>query len=51
VPYTANGLEDGLKLNGSMSKKHLGVCFETQGPRASLHHDGLPSIVLKANET
>src|SRR5699024_5427154 len=49
VMYTANGLEDGLKLNGQMSEKHLGVCFETQGPPASLHHEGLPSIVLKAN--
>lgn len=51
VMYTANGLEDGLKLNGGMSEKHLGVCFETQGPPASLHHDDLPSIILKANET
>ncbi|HLR68329.1 MAG TPA: aldose epimerase family protein [Virgibacillus sp.] len=50
VMYTANGLEDDLKLNGRMSEKHLGVCFETQGPPASLHHEGLPSITLDANE-
>lgn len=51
VMYTANGLENGLTLQGGISRKHLGVCFETQGPPASLNHDGLPSIMLKANDT
>jgi len=50
VMYTANGLTDNLKLNDGISEKHLGVCFETQGPSSSLHHDGLPSIVLEADE-
>lgn len=51
VIYTANGLGDDLELANGMSKKHLGVCFETQVPSASLHLDGLPSIILEANET
>jgi aldose 1-epimerase len=51
VMYTANGLEDGLKLAEGLSKKHLGVCFETQGPPASLNHEGLPGILLNPGET
>ncbi|CDQ19118.1 aldose 1-epimerase [Halobacillus karajensis] len=31
------------------SDKYLGVCFETQGSPASLHHQGLPSITLAAD--
>lgn len=51
VMYTANGLDDGLELSEGLSKKHLGVCFETQGSPASLHHTGFPSVILKAEET
>ncbi|MGM0865834.1 MAG: aldose epimerase family protein [Bacillota bacterium] len=50
VMYTANNLQHGLELHESMSRKHLGVCFETQYPPASLHHDGLPSVILHPNE-
>ena len=50
VMYTGNGLDDQCVLHEGMSQKHLGVCFETQGPPATLHHDGLPSITLEANE-
>lgn len=51
VMYTANGLDAGLALAERPSTKHLGVCFETQAPPASLHHDGFPSIILQAGET
>ncbi|MFC0299229.1 aldose epimerase family protein [Virgibacillus soli] len=50
VMYTGNGLDNQLQLREGMSKKYLGVCFETQGPPASLHQQGLPSILLEANE-
>lgn len=49
VMYTGQNLEEGLALKGERSRKYAGVCFETQGPPASLHHDGFPSIILKAN--
>jgi len=51
VMYTANGLDDGLQLAEGISEKHLGVCFETQGSPASLHHEGFPEIILEAGET
>lgn len=50
VMYTANNLNEGFKLAGGKSKKYLGVCFETQSSPASLHYDGLPSILLDANK-
>ncbi|WP_156644036.1 aldose epimerase family protein [Lentibacillus sp. JNUCC-1] len=50
VMYTANGLDEGLALNGGMSKKHLGVCFETQAHPGALHHNGFPGIILKPGE-
>lgn len=50
VMYTANNLEAGMKLAESVSKKYLGVCFETQGSPASLHDPELPSILLGRDE-
>lgn len=50
VMYTSNSLEEGVKLRGGVSKKYLGVCFETQGSPASLHHSGLPEIILEAGQ-
>ncbi|RLL43836.1 galactose mutarotase [Oceanobacillus piezotolerans] len=50
VMYTANGLEDGLELRENTSRRHLGVCFETQGSPASLHHKGFPTILLKPGD-
>jgi aldose 1-epimerase len=50
VMYTSNGLTEGLQLTTGLSKKYLGVCFETQASPASLHNDGFPSVVLKADE-
>jgi len=51
VMYTANNLDNGLELSEGVSKKHAGVCFETQGSPASIHHEGFPSIILYADET
>ncbi|WP_318615878.1 aldose epimerase family protein [Sporosarcina sp. YIM B06819] len=50
VLYTSNTMEDGMELKENFSEKYLGVCFETQGSPASLHHDGFPSVVLNAGE-
>lgn len=51
VMYSANGLTSGLELTAKKSEPYLGVCFETQASPASLHHEGFPSVCLKANET
>ena len=51
VMYTANGLDDRLELAEGLSRKHLGVCFETQSSPASLHNDGFPSVMLKDEDT
>ncbi len=51
VFYTGNGLnEDFVLTDGMNAQKHSGFCLETQGPPASLHHKGLPSIWLKPGE-
>ena len=51
VMYTSNTLEEGLALTEGNSERYLGVCFETQGSPASLHHEGFPAVILKADET
>ncbi|ASK62184.1 galactose-1-epimerase [Virgibacillus phasianinus] len=50
VMYTSNGLDEGLELNEGSSRKYLGVCFETQAPPASLHHDGFPDLIVHPEE-
>lgn len=50
VMYSGNGLTNDLDLAEGKSKPYLGVCFETQASPASLHHEGFPSVLLKANE-
>ena len=50
VMYTANTLGDDLALTEGNSKPYLGVCFETQASPASLHHEGFPTVFLKAHE-
>ncbi|AXI10517.1 galactose-1-epimerase [Oceanobacillus sp. 143] len=51
VMYTSNSLVEGEKLRNGMSRKYLGVCFETQGSPASLHHEGFPNVVLDAGQS
>ncbi|MGD6968373.1 aldose epimerase family protein [Rossellomorea vietnamensis] len=50
VMYTANALDEGLQLSGGPSRRYQGVCFETQGSPASLHDEGLPSILVHPGE-
>lgn len=50
VMYTGNNLTADLEFKERSGEKHLGVCFETQAHPASLQHDGLETITLKANE-
>src|SRR5699024_6679467 len=49
VMYTGNNLRTDLAFKERSGEKHLGVCFETQAHPASLQHDGLETITLKAN--
>lgn len=49
VMYTSNNLTEGLELVAGLSKRYDGVCFETQASPASLHHDGFPTVLLKAH--
>ncbi|RLQ94641.1 aldose epimerase family protein [Falsibacillus albus] len=51
VLYTGNNLPSGLALAKGPSFKHAGVCFETQSSPASLHHEGLPGVILQPGET
>jgi aldose 1-epimerase len=51
VMYTSNSMGEGLALAEGSSCKYIGVCLETQASPASLHHQGFPSVVLKAGET
>lgn len=51
VLYTGQNIVEGLKLNGGSPKRYSGVCFETQAPPASLHYEGLPTILLEADKT
>lgn len=49
VLYTANNMDDTLRLHGGISSKHCGVCFETQASPAAIHHQGFPNIQLPAH--
>ncbi|WP_226584178.1 aldose epimerase family protein [Halobacillus litoralis] len=51
VFYTGNNLTDEHKLVSGPSRKHEGMCLETQSSPASLHHTGFPDISLKAGES
>lgn len=47
VMYTTNAP---VQLNEQTKKQHIGVCFETQGPPASLWLNDLPSIIIRKDE-
>ncbi|BCB02520.1 aldose epimerase family protein [Bacillus sp. KH172YL63] len=51
ILYTGNNLPDDLPLSEGPSSPYGGVCFEAQGSPASLHHDGLPGIILRPEDT
>ncbi|MFD2655058.1 aldose epimerase family protein [Gracilibacillus thailandensis] len=50
VMYTSNNLPEGLGLRERESVQYLGLCLETQGSPASVHHEGFPSIWLDKDE-
>ncbi|WP_031409196.1 aldose epimerase family protein [Geobacillus vulcani] len=50
VVYTSNQLPEGMDLGGVPSRKHLGICLETQGLPDAVHHPQFPSIVLPADK-
>jgi aldose 1-epimerase len=50
VLYTGNFLEGPYSIAGVRSRKHLGVCLETQGFPDAIHHPELPSVVLNPEE-
>ncbi|MFD1848592.1 aldose epimerase family protein [Oceanobacillus bengalensis] len=50
VMYTSNNLVEGLELTEGVTKKYLGLCLETQGSPASLHHKGFPNIIREEGE-
>lgn len=51
VMYTANSFDESIPLENGNPKRYGGVCFETQASPASLHHNGLPTVILNAYET
>jgi len=51
VVYTGNFLKEGGRFRGVPSRKHLGVCLETQACPDAVHHPHFPSVVLHPGET
>jgi aldose 1-epimerase len=47
VLYTGNQLEEDFQIRGVQSKKHLGICLETQGLPDSIHHPHFQSAILE----
>ncbi|CDQ20128.1 aldose 1-epimerase [Halobacillus karajensis] len=50
VVYTSNNLPEGKALVEGKTRKHSGICIETQSSPASLHEEGFPEIVLSPDE-
>ncbi|MCL6616979.1 MAG: galactose mutarotase [Anoxybacillus ayderensis] len=50
VVYTGNQLTNGEKLNGTTSRKYLGICLETQALPNAVHYAHFPSCILRAGE-
>lgn len=46
VIYSGNSLSSEGNFRGVPSRKHLGICLETQGYPDAIHHPHFPSIVL-----
>jgi len=51
VVYSGNQLMDNFQIRGAQSKKHLGICLETQGFPDAIHHEHFPSVVLRKGES
>lgn len=50
VVYSGNQLEDDFQIRNTPSKKHLGICLETQGLPDAIHHEHFPSVLLRKGE-
>jgi aldose 1-epimerase len=46
VLYSGNSLSTDGEIRGTQSRKHLGVCLETQGLPDAIHHPHFPSIIV-----
>jgi aldose 1-epimerase len=46
VVYSGNSLSTEGEIRGVHSRKHLGICLETQGLPDAIHHPHFPSIIL-----
>ncbi|TCT20498.1 aldose 1-epimerase [Melghiribacillus thermohalophilus] len=51
VMYTGNNLDESFLLREGYAKKYGGLCIETQRHPASLLYEGLPSVILKPEQT
>lgn len=51
VLYTGTQLNEDFTIRGIQSKKHLGLCLETQGLPNNIHHPHFPSSILDENQT
>ncbi|MDM5197318.1 aldose epimerase family protein [Fictibacillus enclensis] len=50
VVYSGNMLDSNGEFRDVPSRKHLGICLETQGVPDAIHHSQFPSVVLDAGE-
>jgi aldose 1-epimerase len=50
VVYTGNFLKPEGHFRGAPSRKHLGICLETQAYPDAVHHPHFPSVVLRPGE-
>ncbi|WP_226642939.1 aldose epimerase family protein [Mesobacillus subterraneus] len=50
VVYSGNSLKEEGNFRGVPSRKHLGICLETQNYPDSIHHPHFPSMVLDKGE-
>ncbi|WP_100408423.1 aldose epimerase family protein [Bacillus solitudinis] len=50
VLYTGNQMDDSFSIRNRQSRKHIGLCLETQGPPDSIHHPKFASAILEKND-
>lgn len=50
VVYSGNSLSGEGEIRGVPSRKHLGICLETQGLPDAIHHPHFPSWILEKDE-
>lgn len=50
ILYSGNFITDDHTIRGVQSRKHLGLCLETQGFPDAIHHNHFPSPILEKDE-